>query len=749
MPERRLSHLSPSQSDQSTNSGATHPEDTGDIVFDADSLPRQFGRYQIREVLGRGGMGSVCLALDTQLDRLVALKIPNFDGIGSAGGRARFLTEARAAATLTHPNICPVFDVGEIEEIPYISMAYIEGETLASSLSQKGQYEIEDAVAIVSTLAHAMSEAHRKGIVHRDLKPANVMLDSAGRPLITDFGLAILPSSSDDLRLTLTGVALGTPSYMPPEQAGGDAEAIGPPSDVYSLGIILYELVTGRVPFKARTFGQLLAQIERDSPPRPSTLNPNVDKALEALIMTSLAKEPGDRFANAGEMAEAMVRYRDGDIDAITAEFGGQCATTSKWESAMPTPDKAHTSWSMSKWNLLVAACLLVAAGITIYINTDSGQLVVQLSAPAADVDVRVNDQDVTPAVKDGKPVHVRANKEHLLEIRSQDYETVVKSFDLKRGGVHVANIKLIPRAKDSQQSLPREERAVASTTRSDLVTSIPTQTSTPKPVEYPEEPVTVKAPGWELLIDAPKDSMDKWLDERKADHHSVMWLDAFEVNQRPVYSAIAALDDRAADWTAITDLDIYQMDPKKLTSRVDITRNCIQSMGGFLVGLAPHYCLLFHPGEQFWTVGPAYDSTALSEFASTSAAKGMQISYLRDFTARGIIFHSAVFKTGGSKQPRFRHDMTSDELTQFLGGNRELTPQVVSAVARNGELSFSALLCRDSTATEWNVDTNLTGSMLKKRFADQRVNGFQLRSVTGYPWDGNSRYVCIWTKPE
>src|SRR5262245_7452778 len=288
----------------------------------AEVFPRPFGRYELRTLLGRGGMGAVYLAHDPQLNRLVALKVPRPVGDDEGVWRQRFRDEARAAATLQHPHICPVFEVGEVDSQLYLTMAYIEGESLAARLKREQKLPIPEAVQLVRTLAGAMAEAHDRGIIHRDLKPANVMIDRRGQPIVMDFGLALRATASDDLRLTLSGVAVGTPAYMPPEQAGGDNSAIGPPTDVYALGIILYELITGRVPFKAKSFGKLVAQIERDPPPVPSRLNGEIDPALEAILFTALEKEPDQRFATAGAFADALDAYLRGERDALVARYG-------------------------------------------------------------------------------------------------------------------------------------------------------------------------------------------------------------------------------------------------------------------------------------------------------------------------------------------------------------------------------------------------------------------------------------------
>lgn len=294
-------------------SDETHGETAQYRVKADEFLPRGFGRYELRALLGRGGMGAVYQAYDPVLDRLVALKIPKALANEIDDWRERFKVEARAAATIQHPNICPVYEVGEINGQPYLTMPLIEGETLASRLRRLGRMPIDEALSLVSLIARSMSEAHQRGIVHRDLKPANIMIDRRGQPIVMDFGLAYRTVGASDLKVTLSGVAMGTPEYMPPEQAGGDHEAIGPSSDVYSLGVVLNELVTGRVPFLGKSFGKLVAQIERDPPPSPSQLNPEVNSALESVILKSLEKQPSDRFSSAIAFANALDAVQRGE----------------------------------------------------------------------------------------------------------------------------------------------------------------------------------------------------------------------------------------------------------------------------------------------------------------------------------------------------------------------------------------------------------------------------------------------------
>jgi len=293
-------------------------------------LPKVFGRYRIVRPLGRGGMGGVYLARDTELDREVALKVPRFPP-DDAGAEERFAREAKAAATIDHPNVCRVYDVGRIDGLPYITMAYIEGPSLADVL-RNGPLPSQRAVEVARDVARALAEAHRRGIVHRDLKPANILLqkDEGGRmkdegktesgssfilhpsslrPVVTDFGLASR-TAPDDTRLTAEGTIAGTPPYMSPEQIAG--ERAGLASDVYSLGAVLYEMATGRPPFNG-TRVEIFTQVLGTSPDPPSRVRPELDSRLDAIVLNALAKKPADRFADMGAFADCLDRWLGSD----------------------------------------------------------------------------------------------------------------------------------------------------------------------------------------------------------------------------------------------------------------------------------------------------------------------------------------------------------------------------------------------------------------------------------------------------
>ncbi len=274
-------------------------------------LLKQFGRYRVQKVLGEGGMGAVYLARDTQLDRDVALKVPQFSGDDVAHLKERFRQEARAAATVQHPNICPIFDVGEIDGIQYLTMAFIDGKPLAEWVGGEKALTDRQIATLVRKIALAMHEAHKKGIIHRDLKPSNIMIDRRGEPIVMDFGLARRTGPGDQ-RLTQTGAVMGSPAYMAPEQVKGDSKTVGPGCDVYSLGVILYELLTHRLPFLGEDNLAVLAQVLMDAPTPPSMIRRDIDASLEAICLKALAKKCEDRFGSMAEMAGSLQSFLRG-----------------------------------------------------------------------------------------------------------------------------------------------------------------------------------------------------------------------------------------------------------------------------------------------------------------------------------------------------------------------------------------------------------------------------------------------------
>jgi serine/threonine-protein kinase len=293
-------------------------------------LPRIRG-YDVQGELGRGGMGVVYKARHRRLNRAVALKMLLAGPCAGPEELERFLREAEAVASLRHANIVQVYDVGDLDGRPYFTMEYVEGGSLAEKLAGRPQ-SADQAAALVATLAQAVQVAHQSGIVHRDLKPGNILLTADGTPKITDFGLA--RRLADGGGLTLTGVPVGTPSYMAPEQGQGHRDAIGPATDVYALGAILYELLTGRPPFRAETAAATLQLVLADDPVPPARLNPRVPRDLETICLKCLHKEPPRRYASAAALAEDLQRYGRGE--PIAARPAGRRERLARWVRRHP-----------------------------------------------------------------------------------------------------------------------------------------------------------------------------------------------------------------------------------------------------------------------------------------------------------------------------------------------------------------------------------------------------------------------------
>ncbi len=272
-------------------------------------LPRKFDRFELVEELGRGGMGVVYKAWDPELQRHVALKMILRGQHASADDLTRFRQEAKSAAGLTHPNIIPVFHVGECEGQAFFCLKFIAGPTLAQVVAD-GPLPQRQAAEILRDIARAVQHAHEHGVMHRDLKPSNVLLDDQRRPLVTDFGLA--KRFAGDPSITGTGAILGTPSYMAPEQAEGRGST-SPASDIYSLGAILYELLTGRPPFLASSPVDTLLLVRSEEAVRPKLLNPNIDLDLELICRKCLEKSPAHRYASAASLAKDLDAFLMGE----------------------------------------------------------------------------------------------------------------------------------------------------------------------------------------------------------------------------------------------------------------------------------------------------------------------------------------------------------------------------------------------------------------------------------------------------
>jgi WD40 repeat protein len=298
----------------------------GTATLPAGHTIRYFGDYEMLAEVGRGGMGVVYKARQRSLDRVVALKMVLAGNHAREQELNRFRKEAEAVARLQHPGIVQVFEIGQHDGQPYFALEYVDGGSLADQLDGT-PWPAQRAAALVEQLACVIHAAHQKQIIHRDLKPANVLLTADGAPKVTDFGLA--KRLDQAAGATQSGAVVGTPSYMAPEQAHGQGKSVGPAADVYALGAVLYELLTGRPPFKAETALDTIVQVCRDDPVPPARLNPKVHRDLETVCLKCLQKEPGKRYGTALELAADLQRFREGK--PVQARRAGALERTVKW----------------------------------------------------------------------------------------------------------------------------------------------------------------------------------------------------------------------------------------------------------------------------------------------------------------------------------------------------------------------------------------------------------------------------------
>ncbi len=332
----------------------------------SEDTPRTLGKYEILKQVGEGGFATVYKARDTTLERIVALKVLRRELLHDPVFVERFKAEAKMAAQLEHPNIVPIYEVGEFQGVHYLAMQYVEGQTLTQILKVRGQLTIQQALKIIGDVAAALDEAHRKGMIHRDIKPSNILIRNDGTVMISDFGLAKAVAASFAASLTSTGQIMGTLRYMSPEQA--EESAVDHRADLYSLGVVLYEILAGRPPFAGDTAIQMIRAHADAAPPPPSQFNGAITPAIESVILRALAKDPQQRHPSAGQMARALER-------AITVGAVERTPLPVKREAEpaprpAPEPKPRRRRWPVVLAGLALVLCVVAAGSIWLLRDT-------------------------------------------------------------------------------------------------------------------------------------------------------------------------------------------------------------------------------------------------------------------------------------------------------------------------------------------------------------------------------------------
>jgi WD40 repeat protein/predicted Ser/Thr protein kinase len=369
----------------------TGPETLGVDAPAVAALPagQRFGDYELLDELARGGMGVVYRARQVSVNRVVALKMILAGRFASGTEVQRFRQEAEAAANLDHPNILPIYEVGQVEGRSYFTMKLVEGGSLSELLSQGTRTNVRGLISLLEQVVRGVHYAHQRGVLHRDLKPSNILLVDAATPVIADFGLA--KKVEGDSSLTQSGAILGTPSYMAPEQARG-SKAITTAADIYSLGAILYELLAGQPPFKGESIAQTLRMVEEQEPVAPRHLNPTADADLEAVALKCLEKDPAGRYETAGALA-----------DDLTAWLGGKSVTARR---ASPT----RRAWKWVKRNPAVS--LLALSIVTTLVAGASISAVYAVKADKRAKEAAANEQEARK-----QEAAVKEREEDLREV--------------------------------------------------------------------------------------------------------------------------------------------------------------------------------------------------------------------------------------------------------------------------------------------------------------------------------------------
>ncbi|HEY7428882.1 MAG TPA: protein kinase [Gemmataceae bacterium] len=698
----------------------------------ADLLPGEFSRYRILKQLGKGGMGAVYLVHDSQLDRAVAMKIPHYRPEDGTQARERFVIEARAAAALHHRNVCPVHDAGQINGVPYLTMAYIEGRPLSDLLRAEQPFTPSEAAALVRKLALALHEAHARGVIHRDLKPSNILIDKDNEPVLVDFGLARRMGAAET-RLTHPGSLMGTPAYMSPEQANGDLAVMGPATDIYSLGMILYELLAGRPPFRGPA-ATVLGQIMSATPQPPSVYRPDLDPALETICLQAMAKNIEDRYPSMIALADALTAYLQGDRQDQIQQSDAAPSRSSGQEMMIADAGRS-TAPALSFWHRRPAhvgaaaaflfAALSLAAWTVIKINTAKGQLVIETDDPNIEVVVKQGGATIIDRTAQREIVLKPGGYEIELAEAKQGLQLSTKKFTLLRGERQIVRVYLET----------GKQEAANDPDRKDLRKAGPDQ---PK-----AEPVVKD---FQEIHGADGQALEKWMDGLRNQWFRPVFL-SVSAGAVPRFTAIAIRDGRYVPFRYFV---AKEHGPEEWQRYWDQT---------MAAGFRSTLCCWHHVGGRRYASGLwvndnenwAWQGGPIGRISERM--KSARRESLRPIELNGVdppeTFNSTFVRNRENLDWDVYFDLTEEALRKLASERcvKGWRLDWVSCYLDHNQPRFLAIIVRDRGNPDWKFLMDMPTSSLEKELVEQKRLGLRPLAISAYEEKGETRYAAIWLR--
>ncbi|HQZ66778.1 MAG TPA: bifunctional serine/threonine-protein kinase/formylglycine-generating enzyme family protein [Planctomycetaceae bacterium] len=741
--------------------------------------PRTFGRYQLLRPLGEGAMGSVFLARDSVLDRQVALKVPKSSGSGNVEFMARFAREAKAAAALKHPNICRVYDAGEFEGTAFITMDFINGVPLSRHIGSGKLRSLDSILRMLRIIADAVGHAHKHGVVHRDLKPGNILVDADLNPHVTDFGLARRAEASDESRLTQEGLLIGTPAYMAPEQVMGEQAKVGPQSDIYSLGVIFFEMMTCRLPFEG-SMALMLARSLHDAPPVPGEFRKDLPKGFNVVCLKMLNKLPQHRYQSMSDVIQAIDQLQEEIQQSPVSDPPGaqQCSLFRNQKTLQPMPEPGF----LKQWRVLAGlTSLLVFLSLSFYVifYLKSGT---QLIAVHVDDEwLRQQGGEITLQV-DGETHTISAKSrteetlsfgvtlgQHTFSVRHGD--TVVhdpRTFEIKKGGRSVVSITATDiRLENSVSGLP-----TPMTDQSNAGLVVDPTATTPSTAGTPmmagtngQNVKTERSPtptlgkpakninemNYSSQIDgATKQQLIAWADDLPEGLRP-HWISVRPTATAPLFDAVASVSPDRGDWS----LEFYDtQNPERETAfGNDRFERSLEIFNVYKNPQAYEKLAVWTNGDslEWWHGSEGFMTEKISEYAIPPAGTDAAPMMLTPLSLRGYEqAFAVVFKWQPYRGVETFLRLSDDELAKKVEEYRMKgwRLHLVDSVRDSALPTSMAVFTDAANSDKWEFSQQLTVDEYHRKLLEVDAQGGRARCVYSRDEDGKILYTAVWDYP-